>query len=360
MASDPSPLVSFCLLAYRQERFVNEALDGVLGQTYTPLEIVLSDDCSPDATYDIMARRAAAYRGPARIILNRNPTNLGIARHAMRLHELGTGTLFVVSASDDRSLPNRVAAIVDAYRASAALARGFCSLVRTIDENGRGLWYDGNNLQANPVYDLMYYADGRRCHFGASGAWHRDVFDRFGPIAPDVWYEDTIIGFRACLLGGMVYIPQPLLDYRVHGANAFTRAGGSMNAAQRRRHETNCLHRWAATKRQQLADLDAFLPQAAQNSATPEHQAARTALLASLAAIETELHLLTLPTLQRCLALARAHRSAQIPTRQAIWFLLAHVAPGPVHGLALLLRDARTHRRQRHLLAHLPPAASRS
>jgi hypothetical protein len=344
------------LLAYRQERFVGEALDGVLGQTYAPLEIVLSDDCSPDGTYEIMRRRAAAYAGPARIVLNRNPTNLGIARHAMRLHELGTGTLFVVSASDDRSYPDRVEAIVRAYGASGGRARGFCSLVRTIDENGRGLGYDGNSLQREPVYDLMYYAAGRRCHLGASGAWHREVFDRFGPLSSDVWYEDTVVGLRACLLGGMAYVPEPLLDYRVHGANAFTRARGSMATPARRRHEADCLRRWAATKRQQLVDLESFVAARGDGPEAAEHQAARAAIHATLASIQAELDLIALPMRRRWTALGRACRSGRIDSRQAIWFLLAHAAPGLLHGLALVLRDARTRRRQRRFLAGLPPA----
>jgi cellulose synthase/poly-beta-1,6-N-acetylglucosamine synthase-like glycosyltransferase len=47
LSDDNRPLVSFILLTYNQERFVNEAVEGALAQTYTPLEIIISDHCCP-------------------------------------------------------------------------------------------------------------------------------------------------------------------------------------------------------------------------------------------------------------------------------------------------------------------------
>jgi len=76
------PLVTFALFAYDQERYIREALEGAFAQSYQPLEILLSDDCSTDRTFDIMREMAAAYAGPHRIRLYRNPTNLGVAGHA--------------------------------------------------------------------------------------------------------------------------------------------------------------------------------------------------------------------------------------------------------------------------------------
>lgn len=58
------PLVTFKLFAYNQEDYTREAVQGAFAQADEPLEIILSDDCSCDRTYQIMQEMAVAYRGP--------------------------------------------------------------------------------------------------------------------------------------------------------------------------------------------------------------------------------------------------------------------------------------------------------
>jgi glycosyltransferase involved in cell wall biosynthesis len=59
--------VSFVVFAYNQERFIAEAVKGAFGQTYEPLQIVLSDDCSTDDTFRVMQALAAALGPRARL-----------------------------------------------------------------------------------------------------------------------------------------------------------------------------------------------------------------------------------------------------------------------------------------------------
>ena len=62
------PLVTFALFAYNQEKYIREAIEGAFSQTYEPLEIILSDDCSRDDTHRIMCEMAAGYRGHHRVL----------------------------------------------------------------------------------------------------------------------------------------------------------------------------------------------------------------------------------------------------------------------------------------------------
>jgi len=39
------PLLTFALFGYNQEQYIREAVEGAFAQTYSPLEIILSDDC---------------------------------------------------------------------------------------------------------------------------------------------------------------------------------------------------------------------------------------------------------------------------------------------------------------------------
>ena len=57
------PLVSMLLIAYRQAATVQAAVAGALAQSYTPLEIIVSDDASDDA-FEIKGIRAACGGRP--------------------------------------------------------------------------------------------------------------------------------------------------------------------------------------------------------------------------------------------------------------------------------------------------------
>jgi len=116
------PLVTFAVIAYKQERFVREAVEGAFAQTYRPLEIILSDDCSPDRTFEIMQEMAAAYDGPHRVRLNRNERNLGLASHFNNILSAASGEILVISAGDDISGPSRVEISVPPFLADPGVS----------------------------------------------------------------------------------------------------------------------------------------------------------------------------------------------------------------------------------------------
>lgn len=118
------PLVTFALFAYNQEHFIRDAIRGALSQTYEPLEIILSDDCSSDRTFEIMQEMADAYEGPHRVRLNRSPENLGILGHLIDVGREARGSILVVAAGDDISKPERVAALIPMFQRSRRLGGG--------------------------------------------------------------------------------------------------------------------------------------------------------------------------------------------------------------------------------------------
>ena len=112
---EDSPLITFVLVAYDQEQFIAEAVQGAFSQTYSPLEIILSDDCSPDRSFKIMQAQAKAYQGPHEVHVRRNQQNLGLIQHINSLMQLVNGELVVIAAGDDVSLPSRVARTYEGY-----------------------------------------------------------------------------------------------------------------------------------------------------------------------------------------------------------------------------------------------------
>jgi glycosyltransferase involved in cell wall biosynthesis len=49
-----TPLVSVILPTYNRASLLGRAIRSVLAQTYTNLELIVVDDCSPDATRDVV------------------------------------------------------------------------------------------------------------------------------------------------------------------------------------------------------------------------------------------------------------------------------------------------------------------
>ncbi|HEY4067645.1 MAG TPA: glycosyltransferase [Burkholderiaceae bacterium] len=214
---DPArPLVTMMLIGYRQQATIGAAIAGALAQTYTPLEIVISDDASPDATFAAMQAAVAGYRGPHRLILNRNPHNLGIGAHLSRIVELSGGELLIVAAGDDVSLPQRCERVVEAWLAAGRGPDLISSTLIDLDQDGR------SHGVITPT-DLSGYRNAADwiAHpphvIGAAQAWTRRVFERFGPLPPGTVAEDLLMVFRAIVGGGAITLAEPLVQYRRGG-----------------------------------------------------------------------------------------------------------------------------------------------
>ncbi len=254
------PLLTFALFAYNQEQFIAEAVQGALSQTYSPLEIILSDDCSPDRTFAIMQEMAAAYEGPHIIILNRNEKNLGLVGHINRVMEMVNGELIVVAAGDDVSLPHRTARLVQAYLESGKKAYSLHSSVQKID-------VDGHDLEVIHAYSPKRFtphhlAERTISVIGNSHAWHRSCFDMFGPIDKRVIQEDVIIPFRAALLGEVHSVPDILVLRRYHTENMWLHPANSSFQEEMAWHRQRLLPRidnLAGIWETKIADLSILL-----------------------------------------------------------------------------------------------------
>ena len=91
---------------------MREAVEGAFSQTYSLLEIILSDDCSSDRTCEIMVEMAREYQGPHLVKVKREGENLGVARHFDDLMRLSGGQFVVAAAGDDISDPERTEACI--------------------------------------------------------------------------------------------------------------------------------------------------------------------------------------------------------------------------------------------------------
>jgi glycosyltransferase involved in cell wall biosynthesis len=93
-----TPMVSVGLFVYNGERFLEEAFNSILGQTFTDFELIISDNASTDRTGEIAQEYA---RHDACIRYYKAAKNMGAGWNVRRVYELATGKYFKQSAIDD-------------------------------------------------------------------------------------------------------------------------------------------------------------------------------------------------------------------------------------------------------------------
>ncbi|MCG6307788.1 glycosyltransferase [Vibrio alginolyticus] len=225
------PLVSFIIIAYNQEKYIEEAIRGAFAQTYEPLEIILSDDNSPDKTFEIMQRLAEEYDGPHKVVLNRNEPNLGIGGHTNRVMELSQGEFIVVNAGDDISFPNRVRDTVNKWVDCGQIDCVISAQSIQIGENGNVLsiepYESRSSLESLSSVENLATENGWL--LGASLAFTKSLHDFFGPINKNVVAEDVILALRGAILGEILLLDAPLVYYRQVGIISGNKNSNSTN-----------------------------------------------------------------------------------------------------------------------------------
>ena len=205
------PLVTFAVIAYNQEEYIREAIEGAFSQSYEHLEIILSDDNSIDRTFEIMREMAANYKGPHAVNVSRQMRNLGLAFHVNTVLEKAQGHYVVLAAGDDVSEPHRTNTSVNELQNKAALL--FHSDVSPI---GGALKFSISELCLFRETQLNEIATAEKLYLGATGVIARSLFDKYGPLPYSDIYEDQIFGFRARLEGRVCYSEEKLVKYRVN------------------------------------------------------------------------------------------------------------------------------------------------
>ena len=221
------PLVTFALLAYNQEKYIRKALEGAFSQTYEPLEIILSDDCSSDRTYEIMQEMAAAYDGPHEVRVRRSEDNRGTLGHILDVAQFANGTFLVVAAGDDISLPERTARLIPCFTDTTVVAGS--SDDEIIDESGSSL---NTHLGRFDLRDSWYLHDPAWLH-GASAVYRTSFLHDLPKSNAKLLYEDQIF---SDLIGAMekraFRIKDQLIKYRFHDHNISSRHEKSLEATE--------------------------------------------------------------------------------------------------------------------------------
>lgn len=218
-SSTKMPTASVVLLTYNQEHFVEEALLSLLNQDMDDLEIVVSDDCSVDATWGKIQAIADGYQGSKKLILSRNAENMGIVNNYCAAVNQSSGEVIFTAAGDDISAPERCSQCIQFWIDSG-------EKYDLVAADAFDMAYDGTVLGVKENSQLQSWTieqwfDERPYFFGASHMVTRRLLE-LGPLSSALPYEDQCLVFRAMLMGGAARLPIPLVCHRRGGLTQTT------------------------------------------------------------------------------------------------------------------------------------------
>jgi len=108
------PIVSVVTPLYNHARYLNDYVEGLLSQTYPPIELIVVDDCSTDDSWERLdGWKSQLERRFKRIQIFRNDSNRGLLRTLSRALEHVRGELTCILESDDYFYPTKVEANVE-------------------------------------------------------------------------------------------------------------------------------------------------------------------------------------------------------------------------------------------------------
>lgn len=209
MTAVPALRVTVVMPVYNAERFVGEAVQSILRQTYRDFDFVIVDDGSTDRSLELVR----GFADP-RIRLFENSSNLGHVRTLSRCVSLALGPLIARMDADDVASPDRLALQV-AFLDDHAAVIGLSGAMRIIDADGRPGQIVSVPTDSDSIRDWL--ALGRNPLHHPAAMFRRNAFDAVGgyrrAFAPA---EDFDLWLRLSERGELANLPEVVLDYRVH------------------------------------------------------------------------------------------------------------------------------------------------
>jgi glycosyltransferase involved in cell wall biosynthesis len=211
------PTVSVLMAVYNTQRYVAQAIESILKQTFTDFELILIDDGSTDRSLQILQHYAAQ---DARIRLT-SRENRGIPKTRNEMLAQAEGEFIAILDSDDVALPDRLARQVEFLQQRPEVVwvggafeliddRGHLLIRIALPESNqqiRSLLADGQISFLHPTAML------RRAAAVAVGGYDEEL-----PLA-----EDLDLWLRLSEVGELANLAETVVQYRLHPNSICTR-----------------------------------------------------------------------------------------------------------------------------------------
>lgn len=229
------PRVSVIMASYNHERFVGQAIQSVLDQTFSDFELIITDDASPDKTLDVIR----SFDDPRISFEQFERNRQDSARN--RCLARASGEYIAILNSDDEFHPQKLQKQVEWLDAHPETGTVFTQ-VEMISETGEthpdyrsGSGFASHNRTRHEW--LRYFFDQGCCLCSVSSMARRDILEQTGPFDPlMVQFPDLDLWVRVCLRAELHILPDVLTRMRLMDAAANI-SGHRPDTIRRKLHE---------------------------------------------------------------------------------------------------------------------------
>jgi glycosyltransferase involved in cell wall biosynthesis len=203
--------VSAVIPVHNGAAYVAEAIRSALNQTRPPIECLVIDDGSTDATADVVRQFGDEVRY---VRLDR----VGVSAARNRGSQLAKGDLIAFLDHDDVWMATKLERQVETLNAESA-SLGLCA-VQVVDEHGTVRRTLRLRAREDLLSGMLMFDGTETMSCGSAGLVRRDELMRMGGFDSLLSVSaDWDLLFRLLLAGGVAYVDAPLVRYRVHGTN---------------------------------------------------------------------------------------------------------------------------------------------
>ena len=207
-----TPQVSVLMTAYNRAPYIASSIESVLAQTFSDFELLITDNCSTDGTFDI-AKRYEGLDSRIRVVLNER--NLGQFGNRNRAAELARGPLLKYHDSDDLMYPHCLAVMVPMFLSEQSAGFGLST----------GRYWPGGPcpmlLTPRMAYQREFLGDGMFQAGPGGSIFRTEVFKALGGFVDEGAPSDHLFWMRACTKVNVLLMPGDLFWYRMHPQQEF-------------------------------------------------------------------------------------------------------------------------------------------
>lgn len=218
------PLISVVVPVYNQEKFIAETLESVINQTYTNLQILVSDDGSSDCSYDVIKEYALKDE---RIEILHNNNNVGICGNFNRLFDNVRGEYVAFFSGDDVMMPDKLRKQYELLKDNPAVVVVHHNAWLIDGESNKKSLHQKNQLPLNNPLDWALKTNWFHAKriapllptscLARTDYYLKARYDNRFKYKHELLF--TIEDYHANPNGKWVYLKEPLIFYRMHESN---------------------------------------------------------------------------------------------------------------------------------------------